>query len=189
MTRTNRFANRVILAMIGLLVLGAAAALALPYAATLGVTPFGDAEADAPFGITLPDASRPVVLWTIAGASVLIVAFAVVWILTRGRGRTGTALSIEGATVDASAVQSVLRSSLAGAPDVVVVSVSAHRRRGGPVVLVRVQVRPGPDLRALRSAVHDAIDRLDQVIGIPLPLVVHLTSGVRSTWASARTTH
>lgn len=189
MTRTNRFANRLILALIGLLALGAAATVALPYAATLGFTPFGAANPDAPFGITLPDASQPAVLWSIAGAAVVIVLFALVWILTRGRGRTGTALNIEGASVDASAIQSVLRARLADAPDVVVVSASAHRRRGGPVVLVRVQARPGPDLGALRSAVRGAIDRLDEVIGTPLPLVVHLTSGVRSTWASARTTH
>lgn len=185
MTRTNRFVNRVILALVGVLALAAGAALALPYAATLGFTPVDPSS----WGITVPDASQPVVLWSIAGGAVVIVAFALVWILTRGRGRTSTALSIAGATVDASAIQSVLRTRLAGSPDVVVVSASAHERRGGPVVLVRVQARPGPDLGALRSAVRDAIDNLDRVIGTPIPLVVHLTSGVRSTWASAKSTH
>lgn len=185
MTRTNRLANRVILALIGLFAVGAAAAMALPYAATRGL-PTRDISS---LGITLPDASEPTVLWGIAGIAVLIVLFALAWILTRGRGRTSTALSVEGATVDASAIQSVLRTRLAGSPDVVVVSASAHERRGGPVVLVRVQARPGPDLGALRASVRDAIDHLDRVIGAPVPLVVHLTSGVRSTWASARSTH
>ena len=185
MTRTNRFANRVILALIGLLALVAAAAVALPYAQSLGISTVGVSS----WGITLPDASQPVVLWSVAGTALVIVLFALAWILTRGRGRTATALSVAGATVDASAVQSVLRNRLAGSPDVVVVSASAHERRGGPVVLVRVQARPGPDLGALRSAVRDAIDHLDRVLGTPVPLVVHLTSGVRSTWASAKSTH
>ncbi len=185
MTRTNRLANRVILALVGLLALGAAAVVALPYTESLGITALNLTA----LGFALPDASQPVVLWSIVGAAVVIVMFALGWILTRGRGRTATALSVEGATVDASAVQSVLRTRLAGSPDVVVVSASAHQRRGGPVVLVRVQARPGPDLGALRSAVRDAIDHLDRVLGTPVPLVVHLTGGVRSTWASTRATH
>lgn len=185
MTRTNRLVNRMILALVGLLSLAFAAAVALPYVETLGVS----SQVITSLGITLPDVSQPVVLWSIAGGAVVIVLLALTWILTRGRGRTSTALSVEGATVDASAVQSVLRTRLAGSPDVVVVSASAHERRGGPVVLVRVQARPGPDLGALRSAVRDAIDHLDRVIGAPVPLVVHLTSGVRSTWASAKATH
>lgn len=185
MTRTNRFANRVILALIGLLALGAATAVALPSAARLGFTPLDVMSG----GIALPDVSQPVVLWAMAGGAILVVLFALAWILTRGRGRTSTALSREGATVDASAVQSVLRTRLAGSPDVVAVSVSAHERRGGPVVLVRVQARPGPDLGALRSSVRGAIDHLDRVIGTPVPLVVHLTSGVRSTFASTKSTH
>lgn len=184
MTRTNRFANRIILALIGLVALALAAAVALPFAPALGFTiPWED------LGIALPDATLVPVLWAIAGAALVVVLFAIVWIVTRGRGRTSTALSVEGATIDTSVVQSVLREQLTSAPDVVVVSASAHRRRGGPVVLVQVQARPGPDLAALQAAIRAAIDRLDEVIGTPIPLVVHLTSGVRSSIARPRTTH
>ncbi|MDO8382124.1 MAG: hypothetical protein Q7T17_04015 [Microbacterium sp.] len=184
MTRTNRLANRIILAVIGLIALALAAVVALPFAPMLGFTiPWED------LGLAVPDATLPPVVWTVAGAAFVVVLFAITWIVTRGRGRTSTALSIEGATIDASVVQSVLRERLANAPDVVVVSASAHRRRGGPVVLVRVQARPGPDLAALQTAIRGAIDRLDEVIGTRIPLVVHLTSGVRSSIARPRTTH
>lgn len=184
MTRTNRIANRIVLAAIGLVALALAAAVALPFASALGFTvPWED------LGFAVPDATGAPVLWALAGAALLVVLFAIAWIVTRGRGHTSTALSVEGATIDASVVQSILRERLTSAPDVVVVSASAHRRRGGPVVLVRVQARPGPDLAALQKAVRDAIDRLDEVIGARIPLVVHLTSGVRSSIARPRTTH
>lgn len=184
MTRTNRLANRVILALIGLVALGLGALVALPFASGLGIAVPWES-----LGVTLPDATQPLVLWSIAGACLVVVLFAIAWILTRGRGRTSTALSLDGATIDASVVQSVLRERLANAPDVVVVSASAHERRRGPVVLVRVQARPGPDLGALQTAVRGAIGRLDEVIGARIPLVVHLTSGVRSTFARSTTTH
>ena len=184
MTRSNRIANRIILMLIGLVSLGLAAAAALPFAATLGVElPWGQAE------LALPDLTQPVVLWSIVGFAAAVLAFAILWIVTRGRGRTGTALRVEGAAIDATAVQAVLRDRLASAPDVVTVSASAHERRGEPVVLVRVQARSAPDLGALRSAVRSAVDRLDEVVGARIPVVVHVTSGVRSTLAGTKTTH
>jgi hypothetical protein len=181
MTRSNRLANRLVLALLGLIALAVAAVLALPLAPAWGL--------DIGIALTAPDTTVPAVLWAVVGAAVIVVLAALAWIVTRGRGRTSAALRTDGVEIDTAAVQSVLRRALGASPDIAAVSASAHRHAGEPVVLVRVQASRGPDLPALTTAVRAALQRLDEVLGTSLPVVVHLTSGMRSTLTPRKTTH
>lgn len=173
MTRSNRIANRLILLLIGFVALGVAAALALPYVPKsvlayrlpeLSLTATGD--------------------WIVAVVALVIVVLSVAWIVTRGRGRTRTAIDGE-LSMDARVVDDLLTDALSDEPDVVAVSAAAYRVRGRTVLRVRVDARRGADLRRLTDAVHRSIDQLDEAIGADqeqrLPVFTHITSGLRAS--------
>jgi hypothetical protein len=176
MTRSSRFLNRLFLALVGLGAIGAAVLAALP---ALRVE----------LPVRLPDLSSPLVLWILAAACAIVAILALAWILTRGRGRSGSALRTAEVDIDTRVVTQLLQDSLAGTPDVLSVDASAFVRRRARLVRITVQTRRHPDLVVLRDRIRTAVDRLDTAIGAPLPLVVHITTGVRTALAGARTTH
>lgn len=181
MTSSNRLLNRVILLLVGATALGAAGLLVLPLL---------PASADGVRG-----AVEPIVAWLavdsagwwIAGAAAAIAALSIAWIASRGRGRTSEAVSTDGIVVDDTVVAGILRRGLASDPDVLGVSAHAFRRSGG-VVLVHVETRSRANLTALLARVRSAVADADRTIGLAVPLVIHLTTGVRTAMAGSRIT-
>ncbi len=188
MTRSNRVANRVILLIIGLLALGSATVIALP------------SLPQQLFGVTVPRVDATALTNTvntaltrglIVAGCVLVIVLALVWIFTRGRGRTGAALGGEPSdtlSVDVKVVEELLRDALHGDPDLLATSVTAFRVRGrsvrGQAVLrVRLSVRRGAELRRLTDSVRRAVTELDTALGAELPILVHITSGFRASIA------
>lgn len=178
MTRSNRVLNRILLLILGLLALAGAATLALPLLPrTLN-------------GIRMPQLTlgAPTVLGeqlTVVIA-VVVIALALTWILTRGRGRTGSALGGEGTdavTIDVRVVEQLLRNALDGEPDLLATSVTGFRVRGRSVLRVRLSARRGTELRRLTDAARRAVDELDAAVGVELPILVHITSGLRASIA------
>jgi hypothetical protein len=182
-TRSNRVANRVILLIIGLLALGLAAVIALPSLPTklFGMTvPRWNATA-------LTEAVNTALArgLTVTGCVVVIV-LALVWIFTRGRGRTGAALggvASDPLSVDVKVIEELLRDALQGDPDLLATSANGFRVRGRAVVRVRLSVRRGAELRRLTDTVRRAVSELDTALGAELPILVHITSGLRASIA------
>lgn len=177
MTRTNRLLNRVVLALLGLTAAAAAVLLALPALAETGLPIAADVARATRFDGTL---TQTQLIVGIAGAVVLI-GLALAVLLTRGRGRTATAYRGDSVEFDVRVVREVLAAALAGEPDAVSVSASAYRVRRTTALRVRVDTRPGADLERLRTTLDGAIARLDETLGTPLPMLVHLTSGFRAS--------
>jgi hypothetical protein len=177
MTSSNRLLNRILLLIVGLGMLAAAAWLGVPL-----VT--GRA-----WGITLPPLTGTPALAIIAGASVVAILLALVWIFTRGRGRRRAAVQTPLLQLDASALTSLVSARLSESPDVVAADASAFRLRGQHVVRLRVQARKGADVEALTGQVRRVIADVDAVLGTELPVVAHLTSGWRTALSGARATH
>jgi hypothetical protein len=184
MTRSNRMLNRVILLLLGLIALVVAAALAVP------LLPPGSVPQ------VILDVTRPATLlrlapattleWIAAAIAAIAIVLAIAWIVTRGRGRPRTAIDGD-LGVDTRVVDELLKDALADEPDVVAGGATGYLVRGRPVLRVHVEARRGADLRRLTDAVHAAVTDLDTALGTEaadrLPVVVHVTSGLRASLA------
>jgi len=167
MTRSNRTLNRVILFLLGLtmLVLAAGAGWLL-----LERSPQPE----------LPRALPDELLVPVAAAAAVAILLGILWIATRGRGVTGTAVSDDGLEIASSVVQDLLREALDRDADVVHVAVRASRLRSRTVLEARISVRRGADPVRVAESSRRALARVDVALGRRLPCVLHLTSGLRS---------
>ncbi|MBK4348209.1 hypothetical protein [Lacisediminihabitans changchengi] len=169
MTRSNRILNRVILAVLGLVLIAAAAYVA------------GGS------GLGLPNIPKPSVgvLWAIVGGAVVVIVLSLIWILSRGRGRIRHLIEAESAdgsvTIDALLVADLVGDALADQPDVVAVSSTGFRMRRRSVLSLRVTARRGADLARVIRAVDTAVEQLDGVLEQQLPVLLHVTGAVRAT--------
>jgi hypothetical protein len=177
MTSSNRVMNRMLLALVGLLFAAASVLVAWPLV-TGTARPF-----------TLPAADDTAATAVLLGGAVVVVALSVTWIVTRGRGRRSLAIETTGLRLDTTAVESVVRDELQNHPDIVAARVQAYRSRDGRTLLLSVQARTHADLLALTDGVRAAIARADATLGVALPIVVHITTGLRTAMASSRSTH
>jgi hypothetical protein len=130
-------------------------------------------------------AAWPAIVGAIAA---LILVLSLAWILTRRRRRTRSAVEEDGVRIDDGVVESLLRTSLNTAPDIVGVRAATFLRRRGTARLVRVsvQLRPRADLGAALERIQRAVADLDTQLGRPLPFVLHVTTGLRTAFAHDR---
>jgi hypothetical protein len=179
MTRSNRPLNRILLALVGLLLIAAggyviARAIGVDLPAPPTVTAGGDATG----------------LWIAVAIAVVIIVLALAWAFTRGRGRISRLLvlpDVAGSiTVDARVPGDLVADALDGNPGVVSVSSSGFRVRGSSVLSLRVTARRGADLASVIRAVDAAVGELDGVLEQRFPVLLQVVSGVRSTMAAAQ---
>lgn len=190
MTRSNRTLNRALLALAGLMLLALAAVGIWPVAARL--VPGLLSPADLGLGATAlrRGAEQPLVLGAIAAVALLLVVLAVAWAVSRGRGGTadvvrgtdGDAIDA-GIEIDIHTVRELLGAQLDAVPSVLGVDANAYRLRGRTALRVTVRTRRHADLPALAAAVRASIADLDAALGIELPVVVRLVTGLRAQLA------
>lgn len=182
MNAASRFGNRAALTVLGLVGLAVAVVAAWPLT---GGAPWALAD-----GIRNTAASAglaPVVAaWIVAAVLAIVVLLALVWVARRGRGRTRHAVEQLGLHITTGVVEDLVRDALRGAPDIVGVHASTHRRRGERVLLLRLQLRPRADVVQAAADVRAALADLDRAMGEALPVVAHLTTGVRTVLAHDR---
>ncbi|MGN6325558.1 hypothetical protein [Pseudolysinimonas sp.] len=169
MTRTHRLWNRLVLVLIGLALLAVAGIAALPLLPS-GARPVTAAALGAVVGSTVG-------LVAIVAAAVVLVVLAILWIVTRGRGRIRDVVGQGDLAVDDRVVAGLLRDALADRPAVLGVHAQAYRQRR-PVVYARIAVRRSADLPPLLADVDRAAATAAERLGARPPLVVHLTSGL-----------
>lgn len=182
----RRTANRLVLAALGIAGLGVAAIALWPVvAATFGgaALPVADTVAEA---VAASGLGVVAVAWILAVVAALVVLLAVLWAVGPRRGRTRSAVDADGIVVDTAVVEGIVRSSLATASDVLAVHATTYARRGRRWLRLKVQLRPRADLADAAGRVRAALTDLDGALGVPLPAVVHLTTGVRTALARGR---
>ncbi len=196
MNRTNRFANRLLLAVVGLvlLVLGLGAiglALAGGLAAGWDATaPRVLARVEAWLRASPIAPSGP--SWPLVAAIALLVLAIVgllAFALRQGRGRTGRLLvhdSGDGGTtiVEAAVAADVLRHALAQRAEVVSSHVSAYTVHGTPVLEVAVACRRGTSPRAMSEAVEGSLRDLSALVGADVPALVRIGGGLRTRFSA-----
>ena len=173
MTRSNRLLNRLILALVGLLLLAGAA-----YTAN-NAYPVVELAT-----IPTPTATG---LWVAAAVALVVVVLALLWVFSRGRGRTHTLIrreSEEGAaSIETRVVSDLVAEDLALLPDVLDVKAAAFEVRGTTALELRVSTRSGADLRVVVDSVERAVAELDDVLETRIPVLLHVASGVRAGFA------
>ncbi|WP_292831263.1 hypothetical protein [Microbacterium sp.] len=128
----------------------------------------------------------PALMWVGVAPLVVAVIVALAVILTRPPRHVRAAFEDGGLTIDAAVVEGVFHSALAATPDVLGVSSSTSEHRRRRTVVLRVRVRPRADLETVLTQVRSALETTDRRIGVRLPLIVHITGGIRSTFAHDR---
>ncbi|MDH6180116.1 hypothetical protein M2152_000298 [Microbacteriaceae bacterium SG_E_30_P1] len=169
MTSSNRVINRMLLALVGLAALVAAAYVTVRAYPALIPT------------ISIPalPAVEGAALWYLAGASGIVVALSIAWIVTRGRGSThdviheNTPFGV--VEVDVRVVSDLVSAQLANRQDIVGVSVNAYRVRRAATLALTVTVRSGADIERVRDDVALAVAEVDTQLESRLPVVVHIT--------------
>lgn len=123
-------------------------------------------------------------------AAVLLTVLLVVFVSTRRRRRTLTVLHFDAddghTTVDRSVAEALLSGVLSTRPDVLSARTSVHRVRGTEAIGVAVTVRRGADLARVLSAAEEAVGEWDELAGVRVPVLVHLSDrgwldGLRSS--------
>lgn len=185
MSDANRTMNRLVLGLVGVVLFALAALAGWPAVAGQPLPGLSLlAEGLDRLGLT---GARGI--WIGVAVLAVLSLLAVIWILTRIRRHEPVIIDDEDVIVDGTIVRDLLQGELAAAPEVAAVSATVHRRgrRGATRVLhVRVQVRPRADLPSTLERLTAAVAALDATLGTRVPLVLHLTTGVRSALARAR---
>lgn len=209
MNTTPRLLNRLVLAGVGLVLLGAGTAgvllLVLPGAATWWRSTASQLgrDLDTLRDDTTLEGQTDTWLWLVlAAALVLFIVLLVLWIMAQGRGRTGFLLeggpggesagergrggtpSGTGAadgtvTISAAAAEQLLRAALLERPDVVGAAVSTWSVRGVPGLRVRVHPRKGTPPYAVAGEVSKLVRALDAVTGVRPPVLISISAGSR----------
>ncbi|MDR6868012.1 hypothetical protein J2Y69_002620 [Microbacterium resistens] len=192
MNSTNRFVNRALLFITGLVLLVVAAVAVLRLLPIAGAQDVHDRVTDAmeqagrqavdwsgSWGIPLPDGRMLDGTAILAGGGGLIVAvLLVVFLSTRGGGRARTVLSFggdEGTTrVDASVADAVLSGPLGERSDVLSSRAQAFRVHRAPAIRLAIVPRSGARLPEILTAADAAVEEWDGLAGARLPVLVHL---------------
>lgn len=192
MSKTNRALNRLVIAFLGIALLGAGAALI-----AAGSLP-GVADTWAATGSALTDNIRNLLQsaplpepvrswWALGGIAALLLAagLCVAWLASQGGGRTPRlAQQPDGerghTVVDVGLVSAAIQEALAGNRHILRTSVSAWESRKGTALRLRLEARKGASARELADTAEQLIQEIDAWLGHPLPVLVRITSGARS---------
>jgi hypothetical protein len=168
MTRSNRILNRLWIALVGLVAIATGVVLAAPRF-------IGKGNLD----IATPTTET---LWIALAACVVIIVLALVWILSRGRGRASEVIELKddagSITIDARVAADLIADALHDNRDIVSVGSGSYRMRGSRVLSLRVVARKGANLPALIGAVGGAVDELDVVLERRIPVLLQVVSGL-----------
>jgi len=201
MNGTNRSANRILLALIGLLFMGLGGFLvALAAVPAVGSWWQGWAR---PFHDDLIALSTRTQMgsggswiWIVVAAVLLGLVIAMVgWISNQGKGRAGTLASYAGnadddgaagvVSISCAVAEQALKNALMERPDLLSVSVTSYDFRGQTGLKVRVLPRQGVAPHAVAGHISALVESLDQLLGIQTPVLVSIGSAARARFTKA----
>ncbi|NQD89869.1 hypothetical protein HP499_18960 [Paenarthrobacter sp. CM16] len=207
MRQTNRALNRILLALLGIALLGAGAAVIaagiLPGAADTWTAVASSAQQYARDLVRTAPLPEPVrSWWIVAGLGVLLLgaALSAAWLASQGGGRTprlaeqldgsaqadGSDAATGRTVVDVGLVSAAIREALSGNRDVLATSVSAWESRRGTALRLRLEARKGSSPRELADTAEQLIREMDALLGHPIPVLVRITSGARTQVSGSR---
>lgn len=190
MNATNRFVNRSVLFLIGVLLL-VAGATALAAGVLVGGDPPRWLRRPAAEMVAGWESARggtwqvpaigevSTLLLLAVAAAVVLAVLLVVFLISRRRGRSKTVLDVDTVTgrttVDRNVVDAVLTEPLIRRPDVLSARTGTYRVGQTRAVELAVTVRPGAPLANVVAAAEAAIGEWDELLGSRIPILLHLS--------------
>lgn len=127
--------------------------------------------------------------WSVAVMGLLVVAAILLlcWIASQGGGRTkllATRNEADGTTtVDTAVASQAIKAALAGNKQVLASTVQSWRVKGGSGLKISVQARKGASPRELVAVIDDLVSGLDALLGEEIPVLIRIKAGTRSRLA------
>ncbi|MGG5172257.1 hypothetical protein ACQR35_08780 [Pseudarthrobacter sp. J1738] len=199
MNETPRVTNRVLLAIIGLLLLAVGAtgiALAVsPQFVNWWTATAGSWKQSLDDGVErtlIPGSSGSWIWAVVAVILVVVIILAGSWLAQQGKGRGDELLLDEdgGETpgdvrIGGGVAEQAMRAALAERTDLVGASVTTYRIKGTPALKVRLSPRQGVAPQRLAAEVSQLATALDAVVGHKTPVLIHIGSGTRARFTRA----
>ncbi|CAN5240978.1 hypothetical protein BH09ACT6_BH09ACT6_13240 [soil metagenome] len=212
MNNTNRGLNRLGIALFGLVLLIAGAALAVVAAvpdilrtvqnsaADIDRTT-SDAFADTPLtgiGSSATDAGHSWILLVIIALAIVLIVLLLIAIFRQGHGRTGRLLSRSSGTgtspkgndggsiiVDSAVAEKSITAALKHYPGIASAGVATYSVKGVPTLSISVSARRGVSPRDIRDHVHTVVQRWDETLGEVTPVLLRINGGFVSRTSKA----
>ncbi|WP_308465197.1 hypothetical protein [Rathayibacter soli] len=197
MTNTNRFANRLLILLVGLILLsGGIAAVALALFPTLATA----WNQNAPHALSTTESvlRSPVIpgtsiSWVMIGALavlVILIILLIVFIFRQGRGHTGqliTQQTSENRTIviESGVAAELLRDALAGEPEILAAHITAYQIKGTAALKITVTCRRGASPKNISTTIERALTALDSLIGVDVPTLIQISGGFRTRLAAS----
>lgn len=192
MNSTNRAANRLFLLIVGLVVLALGAAAVL-----VGiVADIRSAWSDTAPGVAdevtrvLGEGATGWIWYAVLAGLVIIVVLLLMFVFRQGRGHTGRLVSTPetraGKTVvESSFAEQLLVQALRARPEFVSAGVSTYEVKSTPALKVAVTARRGVSPTDVVDIVERAARDLDSLLGVQVPILIHISGGFRSRTTAA----
>ncbi|MWV58738.1 hypothetical protein [Rathayibacter sp. VKM Ac-2754] len=192
MTTTNRFLNRALLFVVGLVLFVAGGAVAagslLPDVQQTVSTAAEDATQPTADALS----AQPWILWVTAAVALVLILLLVRFIVRQGRGRTSTLLRVRSdaasagsVTIEAKVAEQVLEEALSHDSAIVSVDVTAFEIRRQNVLRVTAHTRRGVSPVQVRRSIDTAVRRWDALLGEETPVVIQIVGGLRTRVSGA----
>lgn len=194
MNSTPTLLNRVLVAVLGLVLLGVGGLLlslaAVPVVASWWRSWSSTAwsGANAAFNATRFPGRTESWLWILVALALLVlIGLMVAWVAQQGKGRADV-LAVEydpGAVpgdvrIGGGVAEDALKQALAHRPDLAGATVTTYDVKGTPALKVRLLPRLGVAPHLLADEVRVLVAALEQVVGVEIPVLIHIAAGART---------
>ncbi|MFQ4147905.1 hypothetical protein AAGW05_04275 [Arthrobacter sp. LAPM80] len=135
-------------------------------------------------------------IWFAGAALCLVLVIAMItWIANQGKGRANTLFEREGSAHDDGAAgvvglscavaEQALKSALLERTDLLAVSVTSYDFRQLTALKVRVLPRQGVAPHEIAADITELVSALDELLGVEVPVLLHIGSGARVRFTKA----
>ncbi|MBX7444025.1 MULTISPECIES: hypothetical protein [unclassified Arthrobacter] len=199
MNSTPALLNRILLAVLGLILLAAGVLLVL-LATVPAVGPWWHdwsgglwSGASQAFNSTrFPGRSESWLWIVIALALLVLIGLMVAWVAQQGKGRSNLLAAeydpgdIPGdVRIGGGVAEQALKHALEGRPDLAGAAVTTYEVKGSPALKVRLMPRQGVAPHLLAAEVSGLLDALESVVGKETPVLIHIGAGARTRFGRA----
>lgn len=199
MNSTPALLNRILLAVLGLILLAAGVLLVL-LATVPTVGPWWHQwsgglwnEAKQAFNATrFPGRSESWLWIVIALALLVLIGLMVAWVAQQGKGRSNLLAAefdpgdVPGdVRIGGGVAEQALKHALEGRPDLAGATVTTYDVKRSPALKVRLMPRQGVAPHLLAAEVSGLLEALESVVGKETPVLIHIGAGARTRFSRA----
>jgi hypothetical protein len=199
MNSTPTLLNRILIALLGLMLIAVGALLML-LAAVPAVASWWHSwspgvwnQVNQAFNATRFPGRGESWLWIVVALALLVlIGLMVAWVAQQGKGRANL-LAFEydpgevpgDVRIGGGVAEQALKHALANRPDLAGATVTTYDVKGSPALKVRLLPRQGVAPHLLADEVYALVAALEQVVGKRIPVLIHIGAGARTRFSRA----